>query len=412
MHLKRLRDPEVFAAAAAFLVIGFGIGFVVDRQLAVHGIGGAMAAGAPQDVDLSPVWKAWNILDAHFVPAAVASTTPLATTTEAQNQDRVWGMIAGLAASQNDPYTFFLPPQENQQFSEDMSGAFEGVGMEIAVKSGQLVVVSPLKNTPAERAGIKSGDQILTINGTDTKGLDVGEAVKRIRGPKGTQVKLSVLRSGWDAPHDIEVTRDVINVPIVDTKVKGDAYVISVATFTSNSPELFRNALREFVQSGKTKLILDLRGNPGGYLDAAVDMASWFIPNGRVIVSEDYDGHQPTVVHRSLGYDVFNDNLKMVILVNKGSASASEILADALRHYQVGKLIGTQTFGKGVVQELFDITPDTSLKVTVARWLGPDNVQIPLEGIKPDVEVEITDEDIKAGKDPQMDAAITYLDGR
>jgi carboxyl-terminal processing protease len=412
MYLKRLGAPKDIATGAAVLIVGFALGFVTDRELAARGIGGAVATGAPQDVDFTPVWKAWNLLDQHFVPAAVASTTPLATTTAQQNQDRVWGMISGLAASLNDPYTFFLPPQENQQFGEDMSGAFEGVGMEIAVKSGQLVVVSPLKNTPAERAGIKSGDQILTIDGKDTKGLDVSEAVKRIRGPKGTQVKLSVLRSGWDAPHEIDVTRDVINVPIVDTKVKGDAYVISVATFTSNSPELFRNALREFVQSGKTKLILDLRGNPGGYLDAAVDMASWFIPNGRVVVSEDYDGHEATIVHRSLGYDVFNSNLKMAILVNKGSASASEILSDALRFYGVGKLVGTQTFGKGVVQELFDITPETSLKVTVARWLGPDNIQIPLEGLKPDIQADITDEDVKAGRDPQMDAALKYLDAQ
>jgi carboxyl-terminal processing protease len=412
MYLKRLGAPKDIATGAAVLIVGFALGFVTDRELAARGIGGAVATGAPQDVDFTPVWKAWNLLDQHFVPAAVASTSPLATTTAQQNQDRVWGMISGLAASLNDPYTFFLPPQENQQFSEDMSGAFEGVGMEIAVKSGQLVVVSPLKNTPAERAGIKSGDQILMIDGKDTKGLDVSEAVKRIRGPKGTQVKLSVLRTGWDAPHEIDVTRDVINVPIVDTKVKGDAYVISVATFTSNSPELFRNALREFVQSGKTKLILDLRGNPGGYLDAAVDMASWFIPNGRVVVSEDYDGHEATIVHRSLGYDVFNSNLKMAILVNKGSASASEILSDALRFYGVGKLVGTQTFGKGVVQELFDITPETSLKVTVARWLGPDNIQIPLEGLKPDIQADITDEDVKAGRDPQMDAALKYLDAQ
>jgi carboxyl-terminal processing protease len=148
------------------------------------------------------------------------------------------------------------------------------------------------------------------------------------------------------------------------------------------------------------------------YLDAAVDMASWFIPNGRVVVSEDYDGHEATIVHRSLGYDVFNSNLKMAILVNKGSASASEILSDALRFYGVGKLVGTQTFGKGVVQELFDITPETSLKVTVARWLGPDNIQIPLEGLKPDIQADITDEDVKAGRDPQMDAALKYLDAQ
>jgi carboxyl-terminal processing protease len=409
MYHRFVRSPELVGLVLAALLVGFGIGFLTERQLVARGIGGSSVSGAPEGVDFSPVWKAWRVIDEKFVPAAVASTTPVATTTKDKNDERVWGMIGGLAASLNDPYTFFLPPQENEQFAQDMSGAFEGVGMEIAVKSEVLTVVSPLKNTPAERAGLKSGDAILKIDGKDTKGLDVTQAVKMIRGPKGTQVTLLVQREGWAAPKEIEVTRDVINVPIVETKVKGDVFIISVATFTSNAPELFRNALREFVESGKTKLVLDVRGNPGGYLEAAVDMASWFTPAGKIIVSEDYDGHQPAIVHRSFGYNVFNQNLKMVILVNKGSASASEILSDALRFYGVGTLIGTNTFGKGSVQELVEISPGTSLKLTVARWLGPDGVQIPLEGIKPDIEVTISDEDIKAGKDPQMDAAIEYL---
>lgn len=400
---------ELAASVFLALVIGFAAGFIAERQLIARGVGGAIVSGAPEGVDLSPVWKAWRIIDERFVPAAVSSTTPVATTTKERNDERVWGMIGGLAASLNDPYSFFLPPQENEQFVQDMSGAFEGVGMEIAVKNEIITVVSPLKNTPAERAGIKSGDRVLKIDGRETKGLDVAEAVKRIRGPKGTEVVLLISRDGWGEPREMRVTRDVINVPIVETEVKGDVFVISVATFTSNSPELFRAALREFVLSGKHKLILDLRGNPGGYLEAAVEMGSWFTPAGRVIVSEDYDGHAPTIIHRSLGYNVFSDQLRMVILVNKGSASASEILAGALRHYGVATLIGTHTFGKGSVQELIDISPGTALKLTVARWLGPDGKQIPLEGIAPDRTVEVKEEDAKAGEDPQMDAALSYL---
>lgn len=410
MHMH-FRSPEVIGALIVALALGFGGGFYVERELVSLGIGGSIVSDAPEGVDFSPVWKAWRIIDEKFVPAAVSSTTPIATTTKDKNDERVWGMIAGLAGSLEDPYTFFLPPQENEQFAQDMSGAFEGVGMEIAVKDEVLTVVSPLKNTPAERAGIKSGDKVLKIDGKDTKGLDTNEAVKRIRGPKGTQVILTIEREGWTGAREIEVTRDVISVPIVETAVKGDVFVISVATFTANAPELFRAALREFVLSGKQKLVLDLRGNPGGYLEAAVDMASWFLPTGKVVVSEDYDGHAPTVVHRSLGYDVFNKNLKMVILVNKGSASASEILADALRHYGIATLVGTNTFGKGSVQELIDISPGTSLKITVARWLGPDGEQIPLEGIVPEVIVEVKEEDVKDGKDPQMEAALKQLAG-
>ena len=367
-------------------------------------------SSAPAGVDFSSVWDAWNILNDNFVPAAVATSSPIATSTVGLNQQKVYGMISGLADSLNDPYTFFLPPTQNEQFSSDMSGSFEGIGMQIDVKDGVLTVVSPLKGTPADLAGIKSGDKILKIDGASTSGLDADTAVQKIRGPKGTQVTLNILRDGWTAPRDIKVTRDVINVPVVTATPKPNGiYVIALSTFTSNSPDLFRGALRQFVESGDTKLVLDLRGNPGGYLDAAVDIASWFLPTGDVVVTEDYAGHQDNIVHRSLGYDIFNKNLKMVILVDHGSASASEILADALHHYGVGELVGTNTFGKGVVQELFDITPGTSLKVTVARWLGPDGIQIPHEGITPDVQVDFTDADAKAGTDPQMDKAIQIL---
>jgi len=380
-------------------------------------------AGAPAGVDFSPVWKAWQVINDNYVPVAVASSTPVAaTSTAAAEQDKVWGMIEGLANSLNDPYTYFLPPQENQEFTSDMSGSFEGVGMEIDVKGGILTVISPLKGTPAENAGIKSGDQILKIDGTDTSGMDTDTAVQKIRGPKGTQVTLTVLRAGWSAPRDIKVTRDVINVPVVTTKgqVSSSAggesapgvFLIGLSTFTANSPDLFRDSLRQFVESGDTKLILDLRGNPGGYLDAAVDIASWFLPSGDVIVTEDYDGHAADVVHRSLGYNVFNKNLKMVILVDKGSASAAEILASAMHYYGIAELVGTNTYGKGSVQELVNITPTTALKLTVARWLPPDGKPIPVTGIVPDVQVAITDADVTAGKDPQMDKAIQILDSQ
>ncbi len=389
------------ALGALVLVLGFLGGYLFSAHRVAASVG-----DVPPGVELAPVWKAWQIIDEKFVPASVASTTKVASTTAEKNQERVWGMIAGLADSLHDPYTYFLPPVESQQFDEDMSGQFEGVGMEIAVKEEVLTVVAPLKGTPAERAGIRSGDKILKIDNMDTHGMDVSAAIKKIRGPKGTQVALYVFREGWASPREIKVTRDVINVPIVTTKrLPGGVFVISVATFTSNAPDLFRGALREFIESGDRKLVLDLRGNPGGYLDAAVDMASYFLPAGKVVVTEDYAGHQTNIVHRSAGYNVFGKDFKMVILVDKGSASASEILADALRNYGVAKLVGTNTFGKGSVQELVEITPETSLKITVARWLGPDGKQIPLTGISPDVEVKVSDEDIKAGRDPQLDKA-------
>ena len=415
-RMQQGKDRTVLSLKAAILatvlvaVFGFGAGFFAGHSALVQG--GVLSDSAPPGVDLGPLWKAWNILDDNFVPDAVSTSTPLATTTAELNQQKVYGMISGLASSLNDPYTFFLPPVQNSQFAEDMSGAFEGVGMEIDVKDGMLTVVSPLKNTPSERAGMKAGDAILKIDGVSTEGMDVTTAVKRIRGPKGTVVALTVFRSGWNDSRIIEITRDVINIPIVNTTAREDGiFVIQVATFTANAPDLFRDALREFVKSGNTKLILDLRGNPGGYLDGAVNMGSWFLPLGAVIVTEDYAGHVPNVVHRSLGYDIFNDNLKMVVLVDKGSASASEILASALRAHGIAKIVGTNTFGKGVVQELFPITDDTSIKVTVARWLTPDGKQIPHDGIVPDVMSTTTEELIKEKKDVQMEKAVEVVKG-
>ncbi|OGG73646.1 hypothetical protein A3A40_02040 [Candidatus Kaiserbacteria bacterium RIFCSPLOWO2_01_FULL_54_20] len=390
----------------------FAIGIALGVVFVFGGGAAAQLTIPPQDVDFSPVWKAWRVIDEKFVPAAVATSTQVATSTAEKNQERVWGMIQGLAGSLEDPYTFFLPPKENQIFADDISGAFEGVGMEIAVKNQVLTVVSPLKGSPAERAGIKSGDRILKIDNIETGGMDISTAVSRIRGPKGTQVTFLIMRESFTEPREIKVTRDVINVPIVTTEARSDGiFVIELQSFTANSPELFRRALREFVESGSRSLVLDLRGNPGGYLEAAVDMASWFLPTGRVVVTEDYGGNAESVVHRSRGYDVFNENLRMVMLVDRGSASASEILAGALQHYGIAKMVGDRTFGKGSVQELVEITSDTALKITVARWLGPDGEQIPLDGIVPDVEVKNTEEDVKAGKDPQLEKAIELLGG-
>jgi carboxyl-terminal processing protease len=413
----RREDKNIILSVAAavfcttvILVGGFAGGYLLAIHQAKEGIG--LAAQSPTGVDLTPVWKAWNIINDKFVPASVSTSTPLATSTEKLNQQKVWGMISGLAASLNDPYTFFLPPVESKQFTSDMQGSFEGVGMEVDVKDGVLTVIAPLKGSPAEKAGIRAGDQVLKINGVSTEGMDTSSAIDKIRGPKDTQVKLTIARDGSKDTKEISVTRDVINVPIVTTVARADGiFIIQIAEFTANSSDLFRDALRDFLRSGDKKLIVDLRGNPGGYLDDAVDIGSYFLPAGKIIVTEDYAGHASNIVHRSFGYNVFTDTSKLVILVDKGSASASEILSDALRYHGKAVLVGTNTFGKGSVQELVPITDTTSLKVTVARWLGPDGIQIPHEGIAPDYKVELSEEDIKNKNDKQLAKAVELLGG-
>ncbi len=400
----------VFATALSFaggIVVGAQRNGIAQTALA----SALLPAAQPENVDFSPVWRAWKIIDQRYVPSRVGTSTASTSPNGATDpQERVWGLVQGLAASLDDPYTVFLPPAEAEIFEDDISGAFEGVGMEIAIRDQRLVVVSPLKDSPAFTAGVKAGDHIYKIDGTESRGLGVDEAVKLIRGPKGSVVILTIVREGETEPLEIKVTRDVINIPTIQTELRSDGiFVIELYNFSAVSSGLFRDALREFVQTSSNKLILDLRGNPGGYLQAAVEMASWFLKAGDVVVTEDYADKDDAIIHKSLGYNIFTDKLQMVILVDRGSASASEILAGALRHYGIAKLVGTNTFGKGSVQELLPITQDTSLKITIARWLDPAGVQIPNDGITPDVKVENSEEDVQAGRDLQLEKAVELL---
>ncbi|MDP3962387.1 MAG: S41 family peptidase [bacterium] len=377
----------------------------------------------PEDINVTsdqfePFWKVWRILSEKYVAA---------TTTD--SQERIWGAIQGLTASQGDPYTVFFPPEESAMFKSDISGNFEGVGMEIGQKDGILTVVAPLKNSPAELAGVKAGDKIIKIDGQTVTDLQVDKAVKLIRGPKGTPVKITFIRDGLNQQIERTIVRGVIDIPTIQTEIKegkptsGSAtstegalglrkdgiFVIRLFSFTSQASYLFQNALREFIQSGSHKLIIDLRGNPGGYLDAAWDMSSWFLPVGKVIVTEDFGGKNTNKIYRSKGYNIFGKDLDLIILVDAGSASASEIFAGALQEHGIAKLVGTKTFGKGSVQELIPITADTSLKVTIASWLTPNGHNLSQEGLTPDVEVKVTAKDIDSKTDAAMDKAVEIL---
>ena len=359
-------------------------------------------SGKPATASFEPFWKAWNVLNDKYVRPD-----------EISNQDRVWGAIQGLAASFDDPYTVFLPPEDSKIFEEDISGNFEGVGMEVGIRENVLTIIAPLKGSPAEEAGIRPGDKILEIDGTSTVDLTIDEAVKMIRGEGGTEVALSIVREGLDEALEISITRDVIEIPTIETELRDDGiFVIRLFNFNANSSDLFRDGLQEFIDSGSEKLILDLRNNPGGFLGAAVDITSWFLPAGKVVVIENFGPNQKERIHRSKGYDVFNENLEMALLINEGSASASEIVAGALQEHQIATLIGAQTFGKGSVQELIPITSKTALKVTVAEWLTPEGNSISEGGLTPDIEVEMTLEDFEAESDPQLDRAVDYLQSR
>ena len=354
------------------------------------------------DADFSAFWKAWNILKEKSI-----------YTDKTTDQARVWGAIEGLAASFGDPYTTFFAPADNKSFKEEIKGSFSGIGAEIGMKDKIITVIAPLKDTPAWKAGLKAGDKIMKIDGKSTSDLSVDSAINLMRGVKDTPVVVTIFRDGEKETREIKIVRDIIDIPTIETETLPDGiFVIKFYSFSENSDNLFAKALQEFSKSDSHKLILDLRGNPGGYLEIAVNIGSWFIDEGKTIVSEDFGTSHKPQVYRSHGPRLFNDNLQFVVLVDGGSASASEILAGALREHGIATLVGEKTFGKGSVQELVDITPETSLKVTVAKWLTPNGVSISQSGLEPDVKVPLTIKDYELKKDPQMDKAVEILKAR
>lgn len=397
---------RVIFAFAVLLVLGgtFFSGIVVGSNMRpksekILGVINKEDGGLVADADFSEFWTAWDILNEKYI-------FPKKTT----DQEKVYGAIAGLTAAFGDPYTSFFPPTQAKIFESDISGNFEGVGMEIGKRDDILTVIAPLKGSPAEKAGVKPGDKILKIDDKITADLDTDEAVILIRGKGGTTVKLTLVREEESEPLEISIIRAAIEIPTIETEKRSDGiFVIRLFSFTANSPTLFRNALREFVASESDKLLLDLRGNPGGYLDAAVDMASWFLPPGAVVVKEDFGDKGEGDAHRSRGYDIFNKNLKFVILVDGGSASASEILAGALSEHGVAKLVGEKTFGKGSVQEVVPVTDKTFLKVTIAQWLTPHGNSINENGLEPEFAVKVTKEDREKKRDPQLEKAVEVL---
>ncbi len=391
-----------FALILVMLIIAFGSYYVGSAR----NTGEAFIPpkdGENSGLDFAPFWKVWGLIEEKYVPAS--------TTAEIiNNEEKVYGAIQGLADSLGDPYTVFLPPVESEIFEADIRGNFEGVGMEILAQNGAITVIAPLKESPAAMAGILAGDIVIGIDGKTTNGMTTEDAVNLIRGERNTAITLRIVREGVKEPFEIKIVRAVIDIPTISTKsLPGGIFVIELYSFSAQSSNLFRMALREFILSEEDKLLIDLRGNPGGYLESSIDMASWFLPSSAVVVREDFGGRKDERVYRSRGYDIFTETLPIVILIDEGSASASEILAGALQEHKRALLVGEKSFGKGSVQELIGVTDDTSLKITVARWLTPNGLSISEKGIIPDYKIERSPQNMADGKDPQLDKAVEIL---
>ncbi len=379
--------------------VGFG-GFYVGTLFASvqpHTITLSMnnVTGTSTTPDFNTFWQAWEIVKKDALHGKNLT-----------DKDLLYGAIRGVVGSLKDPHTVFMPPSDAKKFSDEIRGSFGGVGMEIGKREGRLLVISPLKDSPAEKAGLMANDYIIKIGDIFTEALDVEQAVDLIRGPKGTPVKLEYVRSGWTEPKQISIIRDTIVVPTIEyVKLDNNIAHIKLYNFNEKAADGIMDALRSAEKDGAERIILDLRNNPGGFLEISVRIAGLWLPEGMVVVSEEFRDESSNEKFTSPGNGALK-NIPTVILINGGSASASEILAGALRDNLGIKLIGTKTFGKGTVQILKQLTDGSNVKVTVANWLLPKGETIEGNGIKPDIEVKITEEQIKKEIDPQLKRAI------
>jgi len=375
---------------------GYQQGIKKPQTVVIRGVAN-LEEGKLEAIDFSLFWDVWQTIKDKYVEAD-----------KIDNQTLFYGAVSGLLGALKDENSVFFPPTDAQKFNEDISGEFGGIGAEIGTRNNQLVIIAPLKNTPAERAGLRALDKILKVDDTVTANLTTDEAVKLIRGQKGTTVILTILRNGWDKPKEISIIRDTIQVPTLDWEIKENniAY-IHLYNFYEKAPFLFYQAAVEIVFKNPKGIILDLRNNPGGFLDAAINLTGWFLKPGQTVVSEEFRSDKKQVF-TSYGNGLFKD-VPIVILINEGSASASEILAGALRDNRSVKLIGKKSFGKGTVQELEPLKDGSSIKITVAHWRMPGGGLIEKNGLDPDYEVGLTDEDFKANRDPQLEKAMEVL---
>jgi len=383
------------------LIFIFGFGFFIGNfsKPSVEKIEGLSnkELDIPSLVDFNLFWDAWNVVERKYVNRF-----------ELDRQKMVYGAIVGMLDSLEDPYSIFMEPEDSEKFIDDMSGSFDGIGAEVGIRKEVLTIISPLEGNPAQKAGLKPGDKILKIDDILTGDLNLDEAVSLIRGERGVEVTLLIFREEWKEAKEIKIIRDEIKIPIIKWEILDDNIAhIQFYHFTENSASEFRRTINEILLLQPNGIILDLRNNPGGYLETAVDIASWFLSKGEVVIIEDF-GNGKRNEFISKGYKKLED-MPTIVLINEGSASASEILAGALRDIKEIKIVGQKSFGKGSIQQLEKLKGGSSVKITVAKWLTPSGLSISEEGIAPDEEVEITMEDIDEMRDPQLDKALEML---
>ena len=404
---KHFTSAIIIIIALLSFVVGIFIGTTQKQaqELAsqfTSGLDGTALGGVaavPQDLNFKLFWEVWQKVKVDAVDHNVT------------DQDLFYGAVRGVVGALKDPYSVFFTPDETKKFNEELSGSFEGIGAEIGFnKNNILSIIAPLPATPAERAGLKAEDMILKIDGQDTTDMSLEDAVSKIRGPKSTEVTLNILREGFSEPKEFAIIRDRIQIESVKWEIKeasGKKFAyIKISHFNADTGDKFEKIVMPVLQKNPDGIILDLRNNPGGFLDVSVDIAG-FWTGDKTVVIEQIKGDKKDEL-KGNGIARFQD-IPTIVLANGGSASASEIVAGALQDHGKAKIVGTKTFGKGSVQELESLGNGSSLKLTVAKWLTPKGVSISEKGITPDIEVKFTDKDFEEKKDPQLEKALELL---
>ncbi len=404
-----MKKVSLISASIALLVVGLIVGykFAADgHRVIATGPTVQISRDVPanENVSFDKFWQVWDLLHSEYYDPA--KLVP---------ENLVLGAIKGMVAAVGDPYTVFLDKQQQKVTEQDLSGNFDGVGIEIGYKGVQLAVISPLPGSPAEKAGILPGDVILEIKDAaknidkSTDGMSLPEAVQIIRGDKGTKVTLAILREGTDKPIIVEVERQKIDVPSVVLTYEGankDVAHIRISKFGAETKAEWDKSVMDFIGKPNIKgIVLDLRNNPGGYLQAAADLATDFFDTGTLVVKEESGGQVKEQVKTTSKGRLIGE--KMIVLINKGSASASEILSGALRDQKQYKLMGTTSFGKGTVQEPQQFSDGTGIHITIRKWLTPNGTWVHMKGLEPDLKVE---DDPKTPADEQLEAAVKYIE--
>lgn len=345
------------------------------------------------EVDVDLFSEVWDIIHNDYLDKS-----------KVNDRDLFYGALSGMIDALGDPHSMFLDPELTKEFTQELDGSFFGIGAEIGRRDGYLIVVAPLAGSPAEAAGLKSGDRILEVDGRDMSSISSGEAVTYIRGKAGTEVVLTIYSPGSEAAREVKIIRDKIAIPSVIYKNEDNIAIVNISHFNEDTDKRFAKAVQEILSDNPSGIIIDLRNNPGGFLDTAINIAGYWLEPNTVVVRETFSDKRNDREYTA-GQKTGLRNFKTVVLVNQGSASGAEILAGALQDYGLAEIVGMNTYGKGSVQQLLELKDNSSVKITVAKWLTPSGRTIEGEGIIPDYEVDYTLEDYNNGLDPQLERA-------